>query len=105
LLAQAAGAICGMAEARPPVVQEKPVIVASQFGNTTPCVTRARELLEAAGFEVIIFAAVGTGGRTLESLVESGMVSGVLDVTTTEWADELVGGVLTAGPARLESAA
>jgi uncharacterized protein (UPF0261 family) len=105
LLAQAAGAICGMAEARPPEVQEKAVIVATQFGNTTPCINRAREILEADGFEVIVFAAVGTGGRTLESLVESGMVSGVLDVTTTEWADELVGGVLSAGPARLEGAA
>jgi uncharacterized protein (UPF0261 family) len=105
LLAQAAGAICGMVEARPPEVQEKAVIVASQFGNTTPCINRARGIVEADGFEVIVFAAVGTGGRTLESLVESGMVSGVLDVTTTEWADELVGGVLSAGPARLEGAA
>lgn len=105
LLAQAAGAICGMVEAHPPAVPEKPVIVASQFGNTTPCITRAREILESAGFEVMVFAAVGTGGRTLESLVESGMVSGVLDVTTTEWADELVGGILTAGPTRLEAAA
>jgi len=105
LLAQAAGAICGMVEARSHAAEEKAVIVASQFGNTTPCITRAREILEAAGFEVMVFAAVGTGGRTLESLVESGMVSGVLDVTTTEWADELVGGVLTAGPTRLEAAA
>jgi uncharacterized protein (UPF0261 family) len=68
-------------------------------------VDRARQILEKAGFEVVVFAAVGTGGRTMESLIESGMVTGVLDVTTTEWADELVGGVLTAGPTRLEAAA
>jgi len=106
LLAQAAGAICGMVETQVPVAaSDRPVIVASQFGNTTPCVTRARALLEAAGHEVLIFAATGTGGRTLESLVESGLVSGVLDITTTEWADELVGGVLTAGPTRCEAAA
>ena len=106
LLAQAAGAICGMVEAQAPAsVSDRPVIVASQFGNTTPCVTRARSLLEAAGYEVLVFAATGTGGRTLESLVESGMVSGVLDITTTEWADELVGGVLNAGPTRCEAAA
>lgn len=106
LLAQAAGAICGMVEMQVPVsASDRPVIVASQFGNTTPCVTRARALLEAAGYEVLIFAATGTGGRTLESLVESGMVSGVLDITTTEWADEMVGGVLTAGPTRCEAAA
>jgi uncharacterized protein (UPF0261 family) len=105
LLARAAGAICGMVEAAPPPVSEKPVIVASQFGNTTPCVERCRRQLEGAGNEVLVFAAVGTGGRTMESLIESGMVAGVLDVTTTEWADQLVGGVLAAGPNRLEAAA
>jgi uncharacterized protein (UPF0261 family) len=105
ILARAAGAICGMVEARWPTGEDRPVIVASQFGNTTRCVEHARELLERAGYEVLVFAAVGTGGRTLESLVESGMVAGVLDITTTEWADELVGGVLSAGPHRLEAAA
>jgi len=105
LLARAAGAICGMVEAREPAVSDKPVIVASQFGNTTASVDRARGILEDAGFEVVVFAAVGTGGRTMESLIESGMVAGVLDITTTEWADELVGGVLNAGPTRLEAAA
>jgi len=105
LLAQAAGAICGMVEAKVPAGSvDKPVIVASQFGNTTPCVTRARQLLEEAGYEVMIFAATGTGGRTLESVVESGIVAGVLDITTTEWADELAGGVLTAGSTRLDAA-
>lgn len=106
LLAQAAGAICGMVEARVPEgAADRPVIVASQFGNTTACVSAARTILEAAGYEVMIFAATGSGGRTMESLIESGMVSGVLDITTTEWADELVGGVLNAGPTRCEAAA
>lgn len=105
LLARAAGAICGMVETQPPAATDKPLIVASQFGNTTPCIEQAKKILEAAGYEVIVFAATGTGGRTMESLIESGLVAGVLDVTTTEWADELVGGVLTAGPTRLEAAA
>src|SRR6185436_15671211 len=89
----------------PPQGDAKPVIVASQFGNTTDCVTHARKILEAEGYEVLVFHATGTGGRTMESLIESGMVAGVLDITTTEWADELVGGILGAGPTRLEAAA
>jgi uncharacterized protein (UPF0261 family) len=105
LLARAAGAICGMVETRPVAASDKPILVASQFGNTTPCVEHARRRLEAAGYEVVVFAATGTGGRTMESLIETGLVTGVLDVTTTEWADELVGGVLSAGPTRLEAAA
>jgi uncharacterized protein (UPF0261 family) len=105
LLARAAGAICGMVETTPPAAQDKPLIVASMFGNTTDCVQSAKEILEAAGYEVLVFHATGMGGRTMESLIESGMVSGVLDVTTTEWADELVGGILTAGPTRLDAAA
>src|SRR5437667_276308 len=84
---------------------DKPVIVASMFGNTTACVQHAQKILEQAGFEVLVFHATGTGGRIMESLIESGMVTGVLDITTTEWADELVGGILTAGPSRLEAAA
>jgi uncharacterized protein (UPF0261 family) len=105
LLTRAAGAICGMVEMPLSVATDKPIIVASQFGNTTACVEQARNVLEAAGYEVIVFAATGTGGRTLESLIETGLVAGVLDVTTTEWADELVGGVLSAGPTRLDAAA
>jgi len=88
----------------PAASSDKPVIVASMFGNTTACVTEAKKLLEAAGYEVLVFAATGNGGRTMESLVASGLVAGVLDITTTEWADELVGGVLTAGPERLDAA-
>lgn len=105
LLARAAGAICGMVEVEPPVVAEKPLVVASMFGNTTQCVNLAKEVLEAAGYEVLVFHATGMGGRIMESLIESGLVAGVLDVTTTEWADELVGGILGAGPTRLEAAA
>ena len=105
LLTRAVGAICGMVEMPVPAATDKPIIVASQFGNTTACIEHARKILEAAGYEVIVFAATGTGGRTMESLIETGLVAGVLDVTTTEWADELVGGVLNAGPTRLEAAA
>lgn len=107
LLARAAGAICGMVESAPAPspAGERPLVVASQFGNTTPCIDRARRRLEEAGYEVVVFAATGTGGRTMESLIETELVAGVLDLTTTEWADELVGGVLSAGPHRLEAAA
>jgi uncharacterized protein (UPF0261 family) len=105
IFTRAAGAICGMVQAKPSVSSDKPIIVASMFGNTTACVEHARKLLEANGFEVLVFHATGTGGKTMESLIESGMVTGVLDITTTEWADELVGGMLGAGPTRLEAAA
>ncbi len=106
---QAAGAVCGMVEAISALAEdsaaERPLIVASMFGNTTKAVDCARQRLEAAGYEVLVFHATGTGGRTMESLIETGLVAGVLDITTTEWADELVGGVLNAGPTRLEAAA
>jgi uncharacterized protein (UPF0261 family) len=105
ILTRAAGAICGMVEVEPKPGADRPVIVASQFGNTTACVDHARRILEQEGYEVIVFHATGTGGRTMESIIESGMVAGVLDITTTEWADELVGGFLGAGPTRLEAAA
>jgi uncharacterized protein (UPF0261 family) len=74
------------------------------FGNTTECVNMAKKILEDAGYEVLVFHATGTGGKIMESLIESGMFAGVLDVTTTEWADELVGGILGAGPTRLDAA-
>lgn len=105
IFSRAAGAICGMVEAELDDKATKPLIVASMFGNTTTCVTEAKRLLEEQGYEVLVFAATGAGGRAMESLIESGMVSGVLDLTTTELADELAGGVLTAGPDRLEAAA
>lgn len=104
LFARAAGAICGMVEAEISAGDARPLIVASMFGNTTACVNAAKEELEEAGYEVLVFHATGTGGRTMESLIETGMAAGVLDITTTEWADELVGGILGAGPARLEAA-
>ncbi len=105
IFTRAAGAICGMVEAEPETEEGRPLVVASMFGNTTACVTEAKRILEEAGYEVLVFAATGAGGRTMESLIESGMVAGVLDLTTTEWADEHVGGVLAAGPDRLDAAA
>lgn len=105
---RAAAAVVGMARAHPMdqgAAATKPLIVASMFGNTTRCVEHAKELMEQAGYEVLVFHATGVGGRTMESLIEAGLVAGVLDITTTEWADELVGGVLGAGPHRLEGAA
>lgn len=105
ILANAAAAVAGMVQA-PPVEHtgQRPLIAATMFGVTTPCVTAAREELERRGYEVLTFHATGTGGRAMEALVESGFVAGVLDITTTELADELVGGVLSAGPERLEMA-
>jgi uncharacterized protein (UPF0261 family) len=85
-------------------VADKPVIAATMFGVTTPCVARARRVLEEAGYEVLVFHATGTGGQAMESLIADGLVAGVLDITTTELADELVGGVLSAGPDRLTAA-
>ncbi|MCU6710615.1 Tm-1-like ATP-binding domain-containing protein [Paenibacillus sp. J5C_2022] len=85
-------------------LERKPLIAATMFGVTTPCVNAARAHLEAKGYEVLVFHATGTGGRTMEQLIESGYFAGVLDMTTTEWCDELVGGVLSAGPNRLEAA-
>lgn len=106
IYANAAGAIAGMVktEVEKPK-EEKPLIAATMFGNTTPCVNRARERMEEAGYEVLVFHCTGTGGRTMEDLIDDGFISGVLDITTTEWADELVGGVFSAGPTRLEAAA
>ncbi|MCL4291338.1 MAG: Tm-1-like ATP-binding domain-containing protein [Thermoleophilia bacterium] len=105
ILANAAGAIAGMARAAvPPLPAERPLVGASMFGVTTPCVTAARERLEQLGYEVLVFHATGTGGQSMEALVRGGFITAVLDVTTTELADELVGGVLSAGPDRLEAA-
>jgi uncharacterized protein (UPF0261 family) len=104
IMANAAAAIAGMAGARVPSLEAKPLIGATMFGVTTPCVTRARERLEELGYEVLVFHATGAGGQALEALVRDGFLVGVLDTTTTELADELVGGVLSAGPDRLEAA-
>lgn len=106
VLADAAAALAGMlARPRPDPLHDKPLVTATMFGVTTPCVGAARAAVEAAGYEVLVFHATGTGGQTMESFVRDGLVAGVLDATTTELADELVGGVLSAGPDRLTAAA
>jgi uncharacterized protein (UPF0261 family) len=107
VLTNAAAAIAGMAQAYlhfQPSSEAKPLIGATMFGVTTPCVTEARKTLEERGYEVLVFHATGTGGQSMEALVDGGFLAGVLDITTTELADELVGGVLSAGPHRLEAA-
>ena len=105
IFTRAAGAICGMVEAEPaPADDDKPIVVASMFGNTTECVGACSETLSASGYEVLVFHATGTGGRTMESLIDEGLVDAVLDITTTEWADEVCGGVFSAGPERLSAA-
>ena len=105
ILSNAAGAICGMVTRREiDVSDERPAIAATMFGVTTPCVTAARRRLEERGYEVLVFHATGSGGQAMEQLIQDGAFHGVLDITTTELADELVGGVLSAGPHRLEAA-
>ncbi len=107
VLANAAQALAGMVSAvrtLPPTQDQKPLITATMFGVTTPCVNSCRQQLEAKDFEVLVFHATGTGGRTMESFISDGLVQGVLDLTTTELADELVGGILSAGPDRLTAA-
>ena len=111
MLGNAAAAIAGMATActtrgrRSSAERtDRPLIGASMFGVTTPAVDAARERLDELGYEVLVFHATGSGGRALEALARSGMLAGVLDLTTTELADDLVGGVLTAGPDRLTAA-
>jgi uncharacterized protein (UPF0261 family) len=105
IFARAAGAICGMVET--PIVEggeDKPVITASMFGNTTDCVNACMAELSTKGYEVLVFHATGTGGKTMEGLVKEGLVDAVLDMTTTEWADTVCGGVFDAGPERLDAA-
>jgi uncharacterized protein (UPF0261 family) len=105
IMANAAGALAGMAKATvPPLGDEKPLIVASMFGVTTPCVTTARERLEELGYEVLVFHQTGAGGGSMEKLLEGGYIAGSLDATTTEFCDQVAGGVLAAVPERLESA-
>ncbi len=105
ILSNAAGAICGMVSSEPAgILDQRPSIAATMFGVTTPCVTAARRTLEERGYEVLVFHATGTGGQAMEQLIEDGAFRAVLDITTTELADEVVGGVLSAGPRRLEAA-
>jgi len=106
IFTNAALAVAGMVslEHKEIAQEKKPLVAATMFGVTTPCVDAAREFLEEKGYEVLVFHATGTGGRVMERLIEEGYFKGVLDITTTEWCDELVGGVLAAGPNRLEAA-
>ena len=104
VFSRAAGAICGMVEAEVGADdKDKPVITASMFGNTTECVEACMEMLTARGYEVLVFHATGTGGRTMEGLVRDGLADAVLDITTTEWADTICGGVFDAGTTRLDA--
>ena len=105
IYANAAGAIVGMVRTEAEAsARERPLIAASMFGNTTAAVDHARGLLEAAGYEVLVFHATGSGGRTMEDLIRDGYIAGCLDMTTTELADEICGGVFSAGPERVQAA-
>jgi uncharacterized protein (UPF0261 family) len=104
IYARAAGAVCGMVQNEPPrASDDRPIITASMFGNTTDCVSACVNLLKEKRFEVLIFHATGAGGRAMETLVADGLVEAVLDITTTEWADELCQGIFSAGPERLDA--
>jgi len=104
VLANAAGAVCGMLEQDVPPSEDRPMVAATMFGVTTPCVDAVRRRLEEAGLVVTVFHATGSGGRAMETLIAEGWFVAVADVTTTEWCDEVVGGVLSAGPDRLTAA-
>jgi uncharacterized protein (UPF0261 family) len=108
VLGNAASAMIGMVRDRTRPRQQnpdnRPLLTATMFGVTTPCVEAARKLVEQRGYELLVFHATGTGGMTMESFIQDGLITGVLDITTTELADELVGGVLTAGRDRLTAA-
>lgn len=102
ILANAANALVGMATGPAPDHPTKPALGLTMFGVTTPCVTGVRQALEGAGFDCLVFHATGIGGQAMEGLVSSGLVGGILDLTTTEVADEVVGGVFRAGPHRFD---
>ena len=106
VFANAAAAVCAMASAKRTSGSDRPLLGATMFGVTTPCVEKVRQALEnpEIGYETLVFHATGTGGQAMESLIRDGLIVGVVDITTTELADELVGGVLSAGPDRLEAA-
>lgn len=102
ILGNAAHAITGMVAHRQATSGGKPTLGLTMFGVTTPCVTAVRERLEADGYDCLVFHATGTGGRAMEQLVADGLIGGVLDLTTTEVADEIAGGIFPAGPARFD---
>ncbi|MDG2222850.1 MAG: Tm-1-like ATP-binding domain-containing protein [Rubripirellula sp.] len=103
VLSNAAHAMAGMVRHRLPTDQGTKSLGMTMFGVTTPCVTAVRESLEDKGFECLVFHATGVGGRAMEGLVGSSLIQGVLDITTTEVADEVVGGLFPAGPSRFDS--
>ena len=103
VLANAAHAIAGMVTHEIAPTPEKRTAAMTMFGVTTTCVDVVRQRLETHGFDCLVFHATGSGGRAMEKLVESGFIQGVLDITTTEVADEVVGGVLSSGPGRLDA--
>lgn len=105
IFSNAVNAICGMLNWQEEIVDDgKPLLAATMFGVTTPCIKMAKEYLENQGYNVLVFHATGAGGKSMEALIDAGFIKGVLDMTTTEWCDEVVGGVLNAGPNRLEAA-
>ncbi len=103
ILANAAAAMAGMATQKPLDQREiKPAVGMTMFGVTTPCVNAVRQQLESQGFDALAFHATGSGGRAMEQLVAAGLIQGVLDITTTEIADEIAGGIFAGGPERLD---
>ncbi|MEX2595254.1 MAG: Tm-1-like ATP-binding domain-containing protein [Anditalea sp.] len=102
-LTNAVGALTGILEMSKEFVDDKPIIAASMFGNTTPCIDKCRKMLDLKGFEVLVFHATGAGGKTMEKLINEGAIQGTLDITTTEWADTICGGVFDAGIERLDA--
>ena len=105
VFSKAASCICAMASTKKQVSDKNNLIAASMFGNTTECIDKAKAIFEASGYEVLVFHATGTGGEMMEKLIKANYFTAVYDVTTTEWADEFVGGTLSAGPTRLDMAA
>lgn len=105
IFSNAANSIAGMVKNKKEIKSSgKPLIAATMFGVTTPCIKAAKAYLEEQGYDVLVFHATGTGGKTMEALVNQGFFKGVLDITTTEWCDQVVGGVLAAGEDRLTAA-
>ena len=105
IFSNAVNALVGMVQNQKEIKGDgKPLLAATMFGVTTPCIKTAKEYLEEQGYDVLVFHATGTGGQCMESLIDGGFIKGVLDITTTEWCDEVVGGVLSAGPNRLAAA-
>lgn len=105
IFSNAANAVVGMVQNRKEIESDgKPLLAATMFGVTTPCVKAAEDYLHEQGYDVLVFHATGTGGKCMEVLIDQGFIKGVLDLTTTEWCDEVVGGVLNAGPGRLTAA-